>query len=185
MATTTKAGGKGKTTKGGKGKEAKGSRYPSAVRPQADLPVEFGNVSIGQAAASIGVAIDPASVTVARAHELFNGKRATVKIVQAPKGETPGQKRLDGVEALEVIGVVDIRGYRMSPKVISARLTFTIEGLDLGALAHFSKRSGRLQVMQVQEIPADSAAVLDPEDEDDDDGEADLQDDEPDQLSDL
>lgn len=185
-----------KTTKGGKGGGGRGSSGTrgqsgrnaatghqgngagSAVRPQADIPCEFGNVSIGQATASIGVSIDPAAISVDRVHALFNGKRATVRLVQVPAGEQPGQRRMDGMEAPELTAVTDIRGYRMSPKVISARLAFTIEGLDLSMLAsHFSKRSGRLLVISLQEIPQGEASGGDDGgdegDEDDIDGEMD------------
>jgi hypothetical protein len=209
MATTTTKGGKGKTTtkaKGGKGAKskpaaaggsAKRSRghggasgsNGSAVRPQADIPGEFGNVSIGQAVGSIGISIDPSHVTLERAHALFCGKRVSIRLMQTLTGEMAGQKRFRGMEALEFSATCDIKGYRVSPKVITARLSMTLEGLDVPMLTHFSQRSGRLIVVSIQEIPEDAPSGGDDDDDlddeggedadDDIDGTADLADDEP------
>lgn len=63
------------------------------------IPVEFGSVSIGDQAASIGITIDRHNLTVSRADELLCGRRLTGKIESKPKDEDADLGEEGGAES--------------------------------------------------------------------------------------
>lgn len=133
-----------------------------------ELPVSFGNVSIGEKAARIGVSVDRSRLKIGSADKNLCGHRLTCNIAAVPAGDDPEQARLfDDSRKLE--GVADVKGFAVTTKAVTFGLTFNIEDIDLDTLCHFAKRAGRLVVEGVERIP----------DEEEDDGEDEELDEEP------
>lgn len=130
-----------------------------------EYPVEFGGVSIGDSTARLGLKFDCKFMSVLVATDLLCGTRLSVKAILARPGEENGQAFIPGTEdaALEIEASVDVKRFSVSPKNITAGLTFQVKGLDVEVLSHFAKRSGRLQILDVQEIPEEEAGDEDEE----------------------
>lgn len=118
------------------------------------MPVAFSNVSIGDETARIGVKIDRANLSIESADEILCGKRCEVKIELGTQDDASGQQYIEGtVEAIEA--TVDIKRYSVSPKAISAGLTFALSEVEPRALAPYAKGKGRLLVTKIEDIPED------------------------------
>lgn len=122
-----------------------------------DLIVSFGNVSIGDKTARIGVAVDRSSLTVSNADKSLCGRRLTGKIVSQPAGDAPGQETLPGFESgnTDLATSFDVKSFSVTPKNIAFGLTFSLRDLDIGLLGNFAKRNGRLQVSEITDLPED------------------------------
>lgn len=133
----------------------KGKRKSKAIN-QANaerLSVEYGNVSIGEETASIGVRIRRESLNIMAADELFCGRRLMGQIVVHAGDEDAQQTHLGDVKIRQSIsGSFDVKRFGVSPKHISARLVFVISEIEVGELAEFSKQRGSLIVEQALEI---------------------------------
>lgn len=134
-------------------------KQPKAKAAFLELPVSFGGVSIGDRTARLGVSLDRNVVTldVMKADQSLCGCRLTGKIV-ARSGEVAGeQDPLPGLDAGDTVldATFDVKQLSITPASISFGLTFAIKGLDVGELAHFAKRSGKLIVYEVSEIPTE------------------------------
>lgn len=129
------------------------------------FPVEFGGVGIGDATARLGLKFDIKVMSVKVANELLCGTRLTIKAVLGRPGDEAGQAMIPWTEdaAHEIEASVDVKRFSVSPKNITAGLTFQVKGLDVESLSHFAKRSGKLHILDVQEIPEDEAGDEDEE----------------------
>lgn len=130
---------------------AKSRKETSAVL---DIPVAFGNVSIGDKTARIGITVDRSSLSVSQADKNLCEKRLSGRIVSKPAGDAPDQASFPGMEfttALE--GVFDVKGFSVSKDSLGFGLTFAIASVDVSSLAHFAKRAGNLVVADVSAIP--------------------------------
>lgn len=120
-----------------------------------DLPVSFGNVSIGDKTANIGVTVDRADLTPTRADKELCEKRLTGRIVAKPVGDHPDQQTFEGMEAdTELGGIFDIKGFRVNKDSIALSLTFSLGSVDVAGLAGFAKKSGRMLVSGSEEMPS-------------------------------
>lgn len=122
---------------------------PSAL----DVAVSFGNVSIGDEAASVGISVERARLSIDRADETLCGRRLTGRIEARDAHPDQGHFEFsDGIIAA-VEGVFDVASIRVSTKKISATLSFAISAIDIGALCKFAKRGGKLIVAEVADLP--------------------------------
>lgn len=111
--------------------------------------VEYGNVSIGEDTASIGIRIPRKIMNIMAADGMFCGRRLLGSIVVHAGDEDPDQKHLGDVRVAETIrGSFDVKRFGVSPKYITARLAFAISEIEVGDLAKFSKQTGSLIVEQ-------------------------------------
>lgn len=120
-----------------------------------ELPVAFGNVNIGDATASVKISISRNNLKPAAADKHLCGMRLSGTIYAAPSGVSTGngQKALPGADGdEEIAGIFDVKGFTVTPKKISAGLTFSLKDLDIGTLSHFAKRDGRMVINGVQKI---------------------------------
>lgn len=145
---------------------------PAPPQPTAgvilDVPVEFGGVSFGDETARLGLRIARPFMYIDAADELLCGRRLSCRVVTCPNGDDPNQKYLvDGVGA-SVEAVADVKRFGVSPKAISANLTFSLGEIDVRELASFSKKTGRLIVLGVGVLPDTKVAADGPPDDDDD-----------------
>ncbi len=132
-----------------------------------DLPVAFGNVSIGDKTARIGVTVDRSSLSVSQADKHLCEHRLTGRIVSKPQGDHPDQAALPGMEfETALAGVFDVKGFSVSKDNLGFGLTFAIASIDVANLAHFAKRAGRVVVEDVEAIPANGEAEEEDEEED-------------------
>lgn len=121
-----------------------------------DVPVAFGNVSIGDGTARLGIVIDREQLTVENADLMLCGRRLTGAVVVQPNGDSTDQTYLvDGIKH-ELRAVFDVKRIGVSPKEISTGLTFALKGLELAELGFFAKRSGRLVVDAVTELESEA-----------------------------
>jgi hypothetical protein len=121
------------------------------------LPVAFGNVSIGEDTCRVGVTAARANLDVGVADGKLCGYRLTGTLRVGQSGDLPGQKTLPGVDDPELSGVFDVKGYSVKVKSISFGLTFRLQGIDLGLLAGLAKREGTLSIEGVEPLPEDEA----------------------------
>ena len=71
---------------------------PAATKPELEIDVQFGNVSIGAENARLGVKIDRGVMDLDKADECLCGKRLTGRIEVCPPGAQEGQQALPGME---------------------------------------------------------------------------------------
>jgi len=121
------------------------------------IAVRFGGVSIGENTARIGIKIDREDIELSEAEEILCGRRLTGSVKTAKTNEDPTQKPLNGMGDTqhEIKSVFDVKRIGVSPKDISAGLTFALSEIPMEELAHFSKRAGWLTVDAVAELEVD------------------------------
>lgn len=124
-------------------------------RPDLDIPVEFGGVSIGQATARLGLRISRNNLNINAADETFVGHRLTGKVILGKRDDSPGQEKMFNSD-YEVEATFDVKRIGVSVDEISTGLTFNLADVDIRELAKFSKGSGKLVVYEVGEIPDDA-----------------------------
>lgn len=124
-----------------------------------DIPVEFGGVSIGDELARLGIKVSRSSLKLAQADKNLVGKRLTGWVQRTKNGEVEGQKRLPGMKDadLTLVGTFDVKRLGVSAEEISFGLAFNVRSVEVGELAQFAKRTGRLVVQGVEEIPEEEA----------------------------
>jgi hypothetical protein len=128
-----------------------------------DFPVKFGGVSIGEATARLGVSIDRSVLNIVAADELFCGHRLTGRVIRGRTGDQAGQTTF--VDDFALDAVFDVKRFGANQSTISTGLTFSLPDIDLATLAKMSKGAGRLVIKAIAELPDDSPAH---DDEDDD-----------------
>jgi hypothetical protein len=134
-----------------------------------DLPVSFGGVSFGDKTARVGVTVERQHLKIGQADKSLCDKRLTGTIRSKPSDDD-GQGRFDGMDdELKVNGTFDVKGFRVASNEISFGLTFAIKDLDRATLSEFPKRSGRLLIRDVEEIPEEEKGDDDQEESDGDD----------------
>jgi hypothetical protein len=137
-----------------------------------DLQVAFGQVSIGDKTARIGIQIDRGQLTPTQADKNLCELRLAGKIIAKPIDQNPDQQTFPGMELeTELAGTFDVKGFSVTRDTIGLGLTFALKSVEIDKLAHFAKRSGRLIVNSVEDIPAKDPEEVEEEDEDDEDEE--------------
>ena len=118
------------------------------------LPVEFGGVSIGDETGRVALRINRDRMDLETADKMLCGRRLDCRIIVQPVSDDTNQTySLDGVK-FEVAGAADVTRVSFTPKHITAGLTFSLAEVSKGELCEFAKRSGRLEIHSVGEIPA-------------------------------
>lgn len=133
-----------------------------------DIPVTFGGVGIGDATARIGVKIDRNDCNINMADDVFCGHRLSGQVLLGGTGDSPGQRRF--VESDKIEGVFDVKQLGINTNRIATGLTFNKKDVDMDIISRFAKGSGRLIIHEVGELPDDSPA----HDEEDEDGDTTL-----------
>lgn len=121
-----------------------------------ELPVEFGNISIGSETAKLSVKINKERLNINAAEELLCGRRLSGSVQLGGADDSNGQSKLFEVD-VTVDGTFDIHRFGVGPKEYTSGLTFKIAEIEIGDLAQFSKGKGRLLVESNIEIPHDVA----------------------------
>ncbi len=111
-----------------------------------ELPVNFGQVSIGDKTARIGATCQRTELTLRVADETLCEARLDGCIVAKPPDENADQGTFPGMEDETLKGTFDVKGFSVTSEQISLGLTFAIKSVDVSLLAHFAKRSGKMIV---------------------------------------
>lgn len=108
-----------------------------------DLPVTFGNISIGDKTARVGVTVMREQLSLSQADRNLCERRLNGKIISRPAGDNPDQASLPGMAFETTLeGVFDVKGFSVSKEALGFGLTFAIAEIDVSNLAHFAKRGG-------------------------------------------
>ncbi len=154
VATATKK--RKKQSSGRGGSNGNGHGQPVA-QPKMSLPVQFGDVSIGQGVAAIGVTIQRQSLSIGDADEKLCCKRLNGRIIICPGQDDETQTYINEAKVKHrVNGAFDVRGFRVTPKTFTTRLSFSIESINVEELSHFAKQSGRLIAELILGIPKEA-----------------------------
>jgi len=137
-----------------------------------ELGVSFGNVSIGDGTARLGIKLDREQVELETAEELFCGRRLTGQVVVVANGEDPDQRHLFDGNKPEIEATFDVKRFSMGPKDITTGLTFSIGDVDVETLSHFAKRKGELRIASVSKLEDASDDFDEEEDAEEADEEA-------------
>lgn len=118
-----------------------------------ELEVAFGNVSIGDKTARVGISTERSQISISQADKNLCGRRLTGTIL-VHANENPDQTTMDGfADDIALPGIFDVKQIGITPKAVGFGLTFALAGLDVSQLAHFAKRNGKLIVNNVEDIP--------------------------------
>jgi hypothetical protein len=130
-----------------------------------ELPVRFGGVTF-DSSASVQLVFDKADLSPAKCEKLFCARRLDVKAKAARDGEDSGQQHFEGMDAVsEVEGSADAHSYSSTSEAWKTRLYFNLNDVDIELFFALRKKSGRLLIRGVGEIPE--------EEQNDDSGEHD------------
>lgn len=119
-----------------------------------EIPVTFGDASIGDGTFGVGFTIDRKKLMFTQAEKYFVGKRLSGTLV-ARAGEAqadqPSFEQADNDVTLT--GSFDIKGIRIGPKKWSGKFTFNSESANAEALAHLVKRQGMALIEETEALP--------------------------------
>lgn len=128
--------------------------------PTTDIAVAYGNVSIGDETARIGVSISRDQMSLAQMDKQFCGKRLTGTILARSTGHAE-QQSLPGADAdITITAVFDVKSFGVTRKRYTTGLTFSLSGIDAATLAGFAKREGMLRIDDVADIPDKELAAM-------------------------
>lgn len=146
--------------------ESNGNGSPASVL---DVPVEFGNVTLGDGTARLGIKISRDVLTINAADETLCERRLTGKVILGHENDSPGQTTFVNSDYV-VEASFDTKRYSAGSKSIATGLTVNLKEINVEDLSHFSKKKGRMILTGIGAIPNS-----DPGDEDDgeDDDEGD------------
>lgn len=151
MATASKR--KAKTTK----LQMRPAPPEPTVQTVLDLPVEFGNVSIGNGTARLPLRIARTVLSLEAADKAFCERRLTGLITMGKQDDSPGQKLLQEDFEYSVSATFDTKKFGVGTKNITTGLTFNLKEIDIEDLAHFANGKGKLIVHDAIAIPDGSA----------------------------
>lgn len=158
VATRAKAGG-GTATK--KKRAAKALNKTSML----DVPVKYGQISIGLTTARLSVKLSRDVIRIGKADELFTDRRLDCRVVHGhAEDQTDQGKLIDTDVAIE--SSCDVKGFGVRAAHLSAGLTFNLKEIDVSELARFANSEGRLVVRDAGEIPEHDDPEPEPEFED-------------------
>lgn len=120
------------------------------------FPVEFGQVSIGDRTASVSISADRSSLEMEEADEHLCERRLTGTILAKPAGWREDQQSLPGMNGDHSLAATfDIHSIKVSKEKISCSLSFAISEIEVGDLAKFAKRAGRVEIQESAPIGGD------------------------------
>lgn len=118
------------------------------------IRVEFGNVSVGDSTARLGVKIPREAIPLQEADRIFCGKRLWGTVSLGEPGDAD-QSRLPTMEdnvPLSIEDAFDTKQLSVKPNEYSVGLTFNIKSIDIAELCQFAKKSGSVSIVSVKEL---------------------------------
>jgi len=134
----------------------------TAEMPKLEVEVDFGNVSIGEDVARIGVEIDRERLTLELADKFFSGSRLKVGLMAVPKGELKGQKHFEDMSEL-IEGEVDVKSFSVQSDKFKTGIKFGAAAISLLTLVGFRKRPGKLFATWIGDAASHDEDEFDPD----------------------
>lgn len=147
--------------------ESNGNGHPASVL---DVPVEFGNVTLGDGTARLGIKISRDVLNINAADETLCERRLTGKVVLGHENDSPGQTTFVNSDYV-VEASFDTKRYSVGSKTIATGLTVNLKEIDVEDLSHFSKKKGRMVLTGIGAIPGGSTDEGDDEEDEEGDDE--------------
>ncbi len=113
-----------------------------------DVPVRFGNVSIGDGSASVSVSIDRDDMNPAAADNLLCARRLTAVIAVGGDSDDADQQLLFDDMRHKIETVFEVKGYSVKAKEVRATFNMLLKDVKITILGKFAKHRGRLVVFQ-------------------------------------
>lgn len=138
-----------------------------------ELPVSYGNVSIGDQTIRLSLTVNRSKLPLSSADKVLCGKRLEGTILARSGDGQAEQKSLEGIEDADIIltGTFDVKRFSVSGKNISFGLTFNKNSVDKEKLACFAQREGMFTVEGIGSIPGKAKAKAPPAASEDEEGE--------------
>lgn len=131
-----------------------------------NLPIDFGNLSIGDRTASLGFKLSREVFSLDDADHFLCGRRLTGSIIVQPNRDHPDQEYFEGMDQKYLVEAsFDIKSIRVTPKQLGGNLTFPLGEVNVSDLAHFAKRTGTLKIKGVEDLAAIKQADEEEEEE--------------------
>jgi hypothetical protein len=121
-----------------------------------DVPVEFGNVSVGKGTITLNCKIARDYCNINAADDLFVGHRLSGRVMLGRAGDQPGQTTYVDDLNHYIDAVFDVKRMGVTPAHISTGLVFSRKDVDTDGVCQMSSCPGRLIVNEVAEIPHDA-----------------------------
>lgn len=122
------------------------------VQVIADIPVQFGGVSIGQSTAKLSMKIVRGAMSLEFADELFCERRLRGRIQLGGHDDGSGQLKFFDTDPC-IDGSFDVHRFGVTADAFTTGATFKKNELDLSVLGDFSKGTGRMLVFEHTDIP--------------------------------
>jgi hypothetical protein len=119
------------------------------------IPVEYGNVNIGDQVARISLKIDRAKIDDTKALALLCARRLTGTITVANTDVDPRQKNFFDLATASIEGSFDTRRVSVGPNDFGTGVTVALAEIDVEELGKFAKKKGFLWIDAVEEIQVD------------------------------
>lgn len=132
------------------------------MQDKTEIRVEFGNVSIGDQTARLGVKIAREMLPLTEADRMFCGRRVW-GLVALGQPDNPDQKVLPTMEDAQIVieGAWETKQLGVNPNAYSFGLNFKLKEINVSELATFAKRAGTMTIVSVQDL--DHEATVDDE----------------------
>jgi hypothetical protein len=119
------------------------------------VPVEYGNVNIGDQVARIMIKIDRKRLSDEKALELLCARRLTGNITVANTDADPRQKNFFETATAGIKGSFDTRRVSVGPNNFGTGLTVALAEIDVEELGKFAKKKGWLFIDNAEAIEVD------------------------------
>lgn len=124
------------------------------------IPVEYGNVSIGDQVARISMKIDRAKIDDTKALNLLCARRLTGTVTVTNTDVDPRQKNFFDTATASIEGSFDTKRVSVGPNDFGTGITVALAEIDVMELGKFAKKKGFLWIDNSEPIEVD-----DPEEE--------------------
>lgn len=131
------------------GENGNGNASPALI---ADVPIQFGGVSIGESTARLSMKVRRSALGLYKADELFCERRLTGKMQLGGDDDQPAQGKLFEAN-LTIEASFDIHRFGVTTEAYTTGATVKLNEVDIADLAKFSKGTGRFLIFGADAIP--------------------------------
>lgn len=135
-------------------KQKENDNKNDTIQTIADVPVQFGGVSIGESTARLSMKIRRSALDLTAADELFCARRLSGKMQLGGEDDLPDQGKLFEAN-LTIAASFDIHRFGVTEEAYTTGATVKLNEVDIADLAKFSKGNGRFLIFESIEIPDD------------------------------
>jgi hypothetical protein len=121
------------------------------------IDVHYGStIGLGKKYARIGIIIEERSIALGDVDELFRDSllECEMSCDVESQGDVAGQETMVDT-TVTFRSNAHVKGYGVKPDAYRASLSFPIDDVDLGTLAHFAGLAGKLTIERLGDAPVD------------------------------